>query len=257
MSLPIKSKWFVTPKANPDAKLRLHCFPYSAGNASTYTSWVEHLSEDIELVAIQPPGRARRMGEAAYTSMADLIAGLCAEIEPWLDKPYVIFGHSLGSRVGFELIHQALQRQWRMPEHFIASGSNAPHICRKHKRIYQLEQAEFIAGLKQFSPTTATEIFDNENLLKLFMPMMRADFTIADTYFREVGEPLDIPVSVFCGSTDTDAPEHEMSTWQAHFTQPLNCDVFEGGHFFIEDNSEAVVARVNAILRDLHVRSTV
>src|SRR5262245_25134373 len=120
----MKSSWFVVPAPNPHARMRIFCFPYAAGNASTYASWPQFLSEDVELVAVQPPGRASRVRETAYQSMEAIIAGLTAVIEPWLDKPYVVFGHSLGSRVGFEFAHAARRSGWRLPQHFIASGSS-------------------------------------------------------------------------------------------------------------------------------------
>ncbi|WP_444997363.1 thioesterase II family protein [Aliikangiella sp. IMCC44359] len=240
----MKSKWFVTPKPNGRAKLRLFCFPYAAGNAATYVPWQEYLPEWVELVAIQPPGRANRIEEQGLMSMEAMVSSLCEAIEPLLDRPYMIFGHSLGSRVGFEFALEVKRRGWREPEHFIASGSNAPHICREHKKIHHLEDKEFVEGLKRFDGPTEV-IAENKKLLELFMPMLRADFSVADTYFRTTEEKLDCHFSIYGGKKDTDAPQEQLDTWIHHFSVPVFAiEVFEGDHFFIENNQAAVLNKV-------------
>jgi medium-chain acyl-[acyl-carrier-protein] hydrolase len=242
----MKSKWFVVPKPRSSARLRVFCFPYAAGNASTYASWCSQLPDDVELVAVQPPGRASRIEESPYRCMEHMVEGVCEAIEPWLDKPYLLFGHSLGSRVAFEFIHEAMRRRWPQPELFIGSGSAAPHLPRGHKKVSHLPDDEFVKALRRFDGP-AEDMLAHPHLRRLFMPMFRADFNIADTYFRNVGERLECRAVIFGGDRDADARLDELEGWQAHFSRPIGIDLFEGDHFFLEHNSERVVARVGQL----------
>lgn len=246
----MKSKWFVVPRPNAQARIRLFCFPYAAGNASTYTSWWQWLPHEVELRAVQPPGRASRIEEPAYQSMEAMVDGVCTALRPWLDKPYVVFGHSLGSRVGFEYIHRASAAGWRLPELFIASGSSAPHVAREHKKISHLPDAEFVQALRRFDGPT-DRLLEDEQLVALFMPVFRADFNIADTYYRERGTLLHCPAAVFGGDRDEDARPDELDSWQAHFSQPIGINLFEGDHFFVESNSQRVASRVGELVGDV------
>ena len=241
------SRWFVVPKSNPEAVIRLFCFPYAGGNASTYTPWSDVLPASTELVIVQPPGRANRIEEQGYTSMQALVLALCDVVLPLLDKPYAVFGHSLGSRVGYEFVHEAKRRAWPLPEYFIASGSSAPHVCREHKKISHLADKEFIEGLKRFGGPTEL-LLNNNHLLSLFLPLLRADFSIADSYFRGIGQALSCPVSVFGGLKDDDARVDELPTWQSHFEKPIVIEIFEGDHFYIESQWQAVAEQVSKTL---------
>src|SRR2546430_10624517 len=104
------SRWLMIPRPNPNASVRLFCFPYAGGNASIYTSWSRDLSANVELVAVQPPGRANRISEPPHSRMQDLIADLCPAIRALLGKPYILLGHSLGSHVAFELARELRRR---------------------------------------------------------------------------------------------------------------------------------------------------
>lgn len=242
----MKSRWFVVPERKPQASLRLFCFPYAAGNASTYIGWIKHLPEEVELVVVQPPGRANRIGEDPIDNMDELVQKVSEEIASCLDKPYIFFGHSLGSRVAFEVMQTARQKGWLMPLHYIASGSSAPHVNRTHKHVSHLTDDEFIHALKRFDGAIE-EIIQNENLVNLFLPLLRADFNIADTYYREPGEPLDVSLSVFGGNGDEDARPDELPSWSAHFLNDPEISLFNGNHFFI-DSAQADVAKKVALI---------
>ena len=128
------SKWFVNPHPRPNADLRLICFPYAGGNASSFTPWLKQLDTNIELIAIQAPGRAARLFETPFNRMDALVDELLPLIPQLLDKPVIFYGHSLGSRVAFELMTRLKAKGMSLPVHFIASGSRgtAKSSQRKH-----------------------------------------------------------------------------------------------------------------------------
>ena len=121
-----KSKWFLIRKPKPDAAFRLFCFPYAGGSAASYAAWDDLLPDSIELVAIQPPGRANRMDEDLLTSVGQMAQHVAEAIPPLLDRPYMIYGHSLGSAVSFELLHALKERELPLPFKYICGARRAP-----------------------------------------------------------------------------------------------------------------------------------
>lgn len=245
----MKSPWFIKAKNCDNAQMQLFCFPYAGGNASTYLNWSAHLPDEIELIAVQPPGRANRVFEPAYTQMSDLIAELNREIMPLINKPFIFFGHSLGSRVAFELIRTFKKQGKPLPEHFIASGSKAPHDMLDRKVSYNLPDSEFTKTLATLEGTPKI-ILQNEELMELCLPLLRADFELSETYKlppQEI-ESFDINTSVLGGVNDPDVSVESLEKWQELFTPPVKIHTFEGGHFFIDECKKDVLTIVNDIL---------
>ena len=241
------SSVLVVPRPVAKPTLRLICLPYAGGSASIYGNWAKALPADVELIAVQPPGRANRMFEKPHTRMETLVDELHAAIEPLLDIPYVVFGHSLGSRVGFEIVRMARRRGQRLPEHFIASGSPAPQLPARSKSIHALPKQEFIQELREFNGTPEA-VLANEELMELSLPLLRADFMLSETYTPAQEPPLDCGLSIFSGDTDKDIAPDDRVAWRTHFLDGGAITMFPEDHFFVDKLREAVVARVNGIL---------
>ncbi len=241
------NKWFVVPKPNPNAQLTLFCFPYAGGSAHTFMKWVNTLSDNVELVIIQAPGRGARMLEPLYSSMEPLIAELTKQITPLLYKPYVFFGHSLGSRIAFELMNQSQKLGYPLPKQFIASGSRSPQdLCMKAP-IYRLPRDEFIDELRKLNGTPQS-ILENSELMELVLPLLKADFEIADTYSYKGNIKFNCPINVFGGKEDTISIE-QLNNWGSFFTQKNTVTMLDGDHFFIDSHSHLVQSNVDKILQ--------
>jgi medium-chain acyl-[acyl-carrier-protein] hydrolase len=244
---PSKSNWFSIPYPKPNAKLRLICLPYAGGNAAIYHQWSNKIINDIELISLQPPGRSYRLQETPFNDMEKLIDDLMQVLPSILDKPYVIFGHSLGSRIGFELIHRCQSLGLRLPDHFIASGSRGPQVPCLEEQSYHLPDDQFILKLKEMDGTPE-ELLNSKELMALLLPMIKADFQIAETYRFSGNLLLDIPISVFGGTDDDKVNYQNLEAWQQYFSQPTNITLFSGGHFFINSHQTEVVDLVNTVL---------
>lgn len=245
------NSWILRPrgKPNPNADLRLICFPYAGGSATTYMDWIKWLPENIEVIGIQPPGRASRIFEPAFKEMDKLIADLIVNISDSLRKPYVVFGHSLGSRVAFELMNQCKKHRLRLPSHFIASGSRGPQFRCAKTDIYDLPDNEFLQELENLNGTPK-EILKNKEIMEICLPLLRADFELADNYYFSEKCIFDLPVSIFNGETDSDITKEQLNGWSEFFTITANKHTFHGDHFFVESNKQNVVLRVNQILQN-------
>ncbi len=238
-----RSKWFLISRPKPHARYRLFCFPYAGGSASAFLPWEDLLPPQIELVAIQAPGRANRLDESPLTSVAELAAELAGAIPPMLDRPYLTYGHSMGSLVSFELLHLLKARNLPLPRRYFGAARQAPHIPRRIAPFYDYPLEEFIAELKRFGGTPDA-VLENAELMEMLVPMLRTELRAAYTYHRDPVVKLECDVSVFGGSRDEIVLPEELPGWQEHFFQRMELRLFEGGHFFLEDDKEQVVSAI-------------
>ena len=243
------NKWFVIPKPNINADLKLICFPYAGGSASTFLPWIKNLPNNVELIIIQAPGRGSRMGEQTYSDMQTLIADLIKIIPSVLNKPYILFGHSLGSRIAFELMNQLKRLTHTLPQHFIASGSRGPHHKCMKEPIYDLPQNEFIEELKNLNGTPRA-VLENKELMELFLPLLKADFEIAARYCYTGKERFNCPLSVFGGEDDVDICLSKLNSWGNFFETDADVYLFPENHFFIDSQSKLVQQKVNDIIKN-------
>ncbi|MFT5757213.1 MAG: medium-chain acyl-[acyl-carrier-protein] hydrolase [Alteromonadaceae bacterium] len=242
-----ENKWFVIPKPNVHADLKLICFPYAGGSTSTYLSWVNYLPSNVELVIIQAPGRGSRIFEPLYSDMTALTDELVRLIPNVLNKPYIFYGHSLGSRVAFELMDKLSKLKHSSPQHFIASGSRGPHKLSEKKKVAHLPDSEFIDELYRLNGTPKA-VIDNKELMDLFLPVLKADFGIAEQYCYSGNTIFECPVSVFGGNEDIDIKSTDLICWQEHFSMKVDLHLISGNHFFVDSNKEVVLQKVNDII---------
>ncbi|HEY6922794.1 MAG TPA: thioesterase domain-containing protein [Steroidobacteraceae bacterium] len=237
------SKWFLISRPKPLARYRLFCFPYAGGSASAFLSWEDLLPPQIELVGIQAPGRANRLDEGLLTSVVELAEQLAGVIPPMLDRPYLTYGHSMGSAVSFELLHLLKQRGLPLPRRFFGAARQAPHIPRRIAPFYDFPLREFIIELKRFGGTPDA-VLENAELMEMLVPMLRTELRAAYAYHRDPEVKLECDVSVFGGARDEIVLQEELSGWQEHFLRRMDFRLFESGHFFLEDNKDQVVRAI-------------
>lgn len=227
--------WLYYLKPNPKASVRLFCFPYAGGTALVYRTWAQKLPASVEIVAIQLPGRFTRMREPAVSKLTDLLEPLASALKPFLDKPFAFFGHSMGALVCFE-VARFVRRQWRaLPRHLFVSGRSAPQLNREHRPLYNLPKDELLVDLKQLGGTPR-EVLEHPELMDLMLPLLRADFSICDTYEYTEEAPLACPITAFGGLQDFDVSRRGIEAWGEQTTAPFTLRMFAGNHFFIHTN---------------------
>jgi medium-chain acyl-[acyl-carrier-protein] hydrolase len=227
--------------------MRLICFPYAGGSASAFRSLAGLMPETIELMAVQFPGREARFSERPSADMASVIDNLADAIAPFLDMPYATFGHSLGTITSYELVHKLSQLGLPKPEHMVMSGRGAPHIKSDKPLRYLLPDAQFIEALRELQGTQL-EVLENDEMMQLLLPLLRADFTLAESYACD--QPLVLPcgLSVYGGLTDVEVPKRDLEAWKVYTRDPITLRMFPGGHFFIHGAPQLLL---QALVRDL------
>ena len=224
--------WVQITKPNPNAAIRLFCFPYAGGAAPIYRGWPELLPSFIEICAVQPPGRERRLHETPFTNLLAMVEATGVALLPYMNRPFAFFGHSMGAWISFELTRYLRRRNLPKPIHIFASGCPAPHIKNRSAITHNLPQEEFIKELRQLKGTPK-EAFDHPGLMELMLPLLRADFSVTGTYEFSDDEPLDVPVTVFGGTEDDHITQPDLEAWRTHTTGAFALQMFPGDHFFI------------------------
>ncbi len=227
-------------------RCRLICLPCAGGSAAMFRQWPGQLPADVEVLALHAPGRGARFAEAPYQAMAPLVDDLLREFQGVSDLPYVMFGHSLGARIGYELCRRAESAGLTLPEQFIVAGSRSPDMPCFNEPTFDLPEPAFVATLAALGGTPP-EILQNEEMLRLLLPALRADFQIAECYMAASVDPICCPITLFAGKEDLRAPVAAMLNWQRFTPYSLNFRLFDGGHFFVSDNM-AVIQAIQPLL---------
>lgn len=243
-----KNKWFFCPRPNPAAELRLFCFPYAGGGVMAFHGWAPQLPPEVELVAVQYPGRGPLLGVPPYERIGPLTQAVAELLAPRLDVPFAFFGHSMGALIAFEAARALRARRLPQPVHLFVSGSGAPHRRIERRSLHDLPDAELVDELRRLGGTPP-EVFDNPELLGLFLPILRADFAVCDNYVYEPGAPLDTPISAFAGDDDCEAGPEACAAWQEHTTAEFALRVLRGDHFFLHTSRGELLAAVAHTLR--------
>lgn len=243
--------WLLRPQGASPSDARLFCFPFAGGGAAVYVQWARALLAGIELCAVQLPGRESRLAEPPRTRFFPLIAELAEALAPWLVPPFAFFGHSMGALLAFELTRELRRRGWAMPARLLLSGRHAPTQVDPGPPIHQLDDAGFVARLTERYGGIPDAVLRDPEFLRLFLPAMRADFELLASHVYRPEQPLDCPLSVYCGREDPQVRLEAIQDWRWQTSGGFETRWFEGGHFYFQTDREPLWQALAADLRSL------
>lgn len=237
--------WLVR-RGSTDPALRLFCFSYAGGGASVFRSWSDHLPESVEVCSIQLPGRESRVGEPSYRRLRPLVRELHAVIMPLLDRPFALFGHSMGALVAFELARQLRRMGSPQPERLLLAAFRAPQLPNPNIRIYHLPDEVLKTVLAKEG--TPQDVLDNDELMRELLPTLRADFELCDTYEYTAEAPLPVPMSIFGGLNDVRVGRADLEQWKVQADNEFSLSMLPGSHFFIHGSQDLLLAQLTTRL---------
>jgi medium-chain acyl-[acyl-carrier-protein] hydrolase len=183
---------------------------------------------------VQAPGRfgpnhARR----SFTRLGPLVDEIAQIIQPYLNKPFALFGHSMGAIIAFELADILRTRHDLETLHLFVSGHRAPQLPNPDPPTYDLPEPEFLKELERLKGTPS-EVLQNPELMELMLPQIREDFEIVQTYAYSQRAPCGVPITAFGGLHDEHVTSEAIEAWGEQTTVPFSFKMLPGDHFFLD-----------------------
>ncbi|HYD30610.1 MAG TPA: alpha/beta fold hydrolase [Azospirillaceae bacterium] len=251
MTRPPLRPWIALAQPRPDSRLRLFCLPFAGGGASVFRGWVDTFPDGVDVLPVQLPGRESRFGEPPYLSLDRLLPDLMAALEPLLDRPFAFFGYSLGALIAYELTHLLKDTRGIEPARLLVAAHRAPDLPRLSVELHRLPSDQFWDWIGQYNGTSHA-VMNEPEMRQILEPILRADFSIAETYRHQPRPPLSCPVSAFGGERDSVIPPDQIAAWKRLSRGRFDLSLIDGDHFFLFRHAEAlrrmVVQRLTADL---------
>ena len=239
--------WLVGEKLNPKADLRLFCLPYAGGRAAIYREWHDVAPRHIQVCALELPGRGRLIRTTPFNRLTPLVRALASSIEAAPDRPFALFGHSMGGLIAFELARTLRRRGSRQPDHLFVSAVASPSTPPRRPLVHCASDAAVKQRLHDLNGTPQ-ELLDNEELMALVLPTFRADFSVLENYEYRDEPPLKVPITVFGGASDPVVPPAALNGWGRQSAAGSRMQFFPGDHFFVHSAATDVIGAIARVL---------
>jgi surfactin synthase thioesterase subunit len=241
--------WFHVVRRCSAATRRLYCFPYAGGPVTAFQPLGREMRPDVELWVASLPGRGPRLLEPPETDLRRIVVPLAEGIAHAGVHDFVLFGHSMGALLCFEVARELRRRGWASPAAVVVSGARAPQFfgLPDDERTHDLSRPEFIDRLRALEGTPP-EVLGSPELMDLLLPALRADFRICETYRYRPEMPLPSPLVVLFGREDDDVRPQHAAGWRSHTNGFCAMQALDGGHFFLERHWSVIGSLLNALL---------
>jgi medium-chain acyl-[acyl-carrier-protein] hydrolase len=246
-----QGRWIREPAPRQDTgRPRLLCFPFAGGGASAFRSWPSLLEEVADVHAVRLPGREERHREPLATDIDALACEVADGISDWSRPPYALYGHSMGARLAYRVVHVLAERGLPLPDLLVVAAHRAPHQAAPLALTHLLPREDLVEKLREFG-ATPEPLLNNPEMLDFFLPVIRADFALSEASGEYRSRPLDVPILALGGEDDALVGMAELNDWSLHTTAAFRVRRFAGGHFFQFASEEQLMDMLRDELSDL------
>lgn len=249
--------WLVKFRHNSKARVRVFYFPYAGGNAFAFSGMEANFSGDVDVFAIQAPGRGQRFHEKPISCLDTYVSLVIKAISPYLNIPFIFIGYSNGSLIAYEVARRLQSLYGIAPVHLVLAARRAPNLPQLRPSISNMNHDDLLYELRRYS-RTPEEILRDEEVMSLFIPMLRADFALGELALFETKPVLKLDATLFWGRQDEDTSEEGIRAWFDLIEGEVNVVEFQSGHFFCYDEEETFASGLGRIVekvRDKYVQS--
>lgn len=239
-----ENSWFICFEKRPQAQTRLICFAHAGGSASVFATWHKELPSSIELSAVRMPGRDERRTERARTDFTEALAEMVDGLRNQDTRPVALFGYSLGALFAFECA-RALATAGTPATHLFVAARRAPQLGVE-TMTRGLSDEAFARVMGQRYGGIPQPILDDPDLLRYFLPIIRADIALLESYAYREAPPLPCGITALGGERDPRVSRDCLQQWSLHTTAGFELRQFPGGHFFVTPDQRGAVLRAVA-----------
>lgn len=233
--------YFAAPQAQAP---RVICLPHAGCGASAFKTLVGPFFQDRDMVVVQYPGRETRLRDPLTCEMQELVDEILPAVGTYLDEPYILFGHSMGSKVAFELLQRLQNQNRRLPESLIVSCSPAPHRPSGLNPAFKQDDAGFLAYLKRLGGVPQ-ELLDVPELLEMVLPILRNDFELLYRYRATANHRMvACPLYAIASPQDISVKETDVAYWKELAGGDFRLMSLDGGHFYFPQQQECLSTRL-------------
>jgi len=241
-------RWLLRRPGDERCHLRMLCVPYAGGSAAVYHRWSGMLPNGVAAWPLRLPGRDARFSEPLATDLRSLVRDAAAALAPVLAEPFAVFGHSLGAFIGYELVRR-LAEDWDLQAALLmVAARDAPQVPTYRGTIHTLDDDEFIEVLDRQYCAIPPMLREDRQMRAVYLPILRADATMLETYSHTPGAPLRCPIAVYGGTGDTATTSAGLAAWRELTTGGSAVTMLDGGHFFLESGLDRLLGLVGAEL---------
>jgi surfactin synthase thioesterase subunit len=222
------------------------CFHSMGVGASLFTRFLVDPPPGVEVLAVQLPGRENRRGEKVPTRVDDVVESLLPVLRPWLDKPFLVWGHSFGGIIAWEVLNRLRAERGPQPIHFVVSGTIAPHLVPVWQRRDVMVRAMNSDNTTDYLISLARYVDDPEFIKRIVGPM-RADYPLLVSYRHRVSEPLRCGITAFSARQDDMVYPDETAMWERYTRGGFDFNTVDGDHWFLNRNRAFIAGKLAAL----------
>jgi medium-chain acyl-[acyl-carrier-protein] hydrolase len=233
-------------------KIKLFCFPYAGASSMMYLKLKKFVNEYVEICPIELSGRGARIEEKLHSSIEETVDDSYNRIKEYIEDgySYAFLGYSMGVLIVYELVNKIKNEGLRGPEHIFMAAKEPPNVgdTEYKYKFYKLPDDVFAKEIGSVGGTPK-EILENKDALDLFIPILRADYKLVETYEVDL-QPKDLECNItVLGGKEDKFTSNYLSEWDKYTSKDFEIIMFEGGHFFINDNLEKFSEVINRSLK--------
>jgi medium-chain acyl-[acyl-carrier-protein] hydrolase len=228
------SRWLVPLSGSAEADVRLVCIPHAGGGAVTFHPWSQPLRPHVDVFAAQLPGRESRLREPPVRTLGGIVEPLSAAVSTLADRPLVVFGHSLGAVIAFEVVQRLSQDSPTRVAALIVSGRPAPHLPSRAPRLAHLPTREIVFRVAELYGNIPTPLLEEHEFVTMLGKVLQPDLEILERYRRSECAPLSCPIAAYGGADDSLVSRSELEAWREHTREAFRCVQLPGDHFYFK-----------------------
>lgn len=222
---------FRTLAGGPEGDFQVFWFSHAGGGTSSLMRAAGSLPGTVELHAAWLPGREDRINEPSYRNLDELVDALAEQLSGRIDRPFALLGHSFGALLGYLLAHR-FASEGRPPRLLQVMASLPPTSAREVGEVAEMSDSELAEHLDRNFGAIPAALRDDPESLRYFLPAVRADLEMMESFRYVPGQPLELPVVAIAGIEDRIVTPEQMIGWKSCTNRRFALRSVAGDHFF-------------------------